>query len=66
MVIQLLLQLTVDQVVFLHPFWRSIYKPSRPATGIKPYIYRQTPNQGQGLGTAANPAGAGFSGEDER
>ena len=34
--------------------------PSRPATGTNPSIYRRPPNVvEQGLGAAANPAGAG-------
>jgi hypothetical protein len=35
-------------------------QPSRPATGINPYIYRTLPKVvDQGLGGAPNPAGAG-------
>ena len=42
-------------------------RPSRPATGVTPYVnpYRVPPkvvNQGPGLGAAANPAGAGNGG----
>lgn len=38
-------------------------QPSRPATGANPYIYRPTPKVvDQGLGGAANPAGAGNGG----
>lgn len=43
-------------------------RPSRPATGTKPYVnpYRVPPrvdNQGPGLGAGANPAGAGAHNE---
>jgi hypothetical protein len=38
-------------------------QPSRPATGINPYIYRTLPKVvDQGLGGAPNPAGAGGGG----
>ena len=38
-------------------------RPSRPATGINPYSYRTPPRiVDQGLGAAANPAGAGNGG----
>jgi len=38
-------------------------QPSRPATGTNPYIYRTPPKVvDQGLGAAANPAGAGNGG----